>query len=83
MNGRFENGDKHPLWKGNQCGYSAAHEWLNIHFPRKGVCLHCREEKKTGYAFKGPNGQHTRNIKDYIELCEYCHRVFDSQKDLK
>jgi hypothetical protein len=58
-------------------GVRIIHNWLRYNYPKTGVCENCGEEGKTEYAFKRHPKPHTRNRKDYMELCRLCHVRLD------
>ncbi len=75
-------GNKNPAWKGNNAGMNAKHKYLNTHYPRKKICTICHNKTKTFYCFKEyhkSNGfeNYTRDINDYIEMCQSCHDKHD------
>jgi hypothetical protein len=75
-----------PRWKGDAVTRVAAHSWLRRHFPKTGVCEECKDpvgatgHAGTHFAYKGPNGEYSRERGDYLELCPTCHRRFDKDK---
>jgi hypothetical protein len=72
-------GQQRYNWKGDAVGRSAAHDWINRHYPRTGVCESCGVEGKTHYAFTKHPERHTRNRDDYRELCPKCHLIYDEE----
>lgn len=75
-----EWGESHYKWRGDAVGRIQAHAWLNRNNPKSGVCERCGEHRKTHLAFKGANGEWSRNRDDYLELCPSCHKRFDLAK---
>ncbi len=74
------SGELNYGWKGDAASHSTIHQWLNRHFPRKGVCEHCgRETRWTQYAnLKNHNHSHKRE--HYAELCVSCHSKLDGRR---
>ncbi len=75
-------GNKNPAWKGDNAGMDAKHKYLNRHYPRKGICKICNNKTKTFYCFKkyhksNESKNYTRDINDYIEMCQSCHDKHD------
>jgi hypothetical protein len=70
-------GERHPLWKGTEASYNTIHRWLQRNYPKTGVCARCWKRRKTDYAFLHYPLPHTRDIRDYIELCPSCHITYD------
>lgn len=69
-------GTKNYGWKGNGVGYGVLHKWVKRW---KGVakkCIKCGETKKVQWANK--SHEYKRELDDWIELCYWCHRKFDS-----
>ena len=68
--GKF--GEESHGWKGDKAGYFAIHNWIRKHKPKKGICEDCKKTCKT--EFHSINEKYTRNINDYRELCNSCHK---------
>jgi hypothetical protein len=75
-NGRSD--EKHPLWKGNNVGYAALHEWIDNHKPKVELCEDCKNKKKLELA--NISGEYKRDINDFKWLCSKCHKAFDKKK---
>ena len=72
-------------WKGDDIAYRGVHKWVARHKERTGVCQHCGRRpkptpggrKKNVTSFANISGEYRRDLDDYIELCEICHKSFD------
>lgn len=73
----FRIGNLNGLWKGEDASYGTLHDWLSLHYPRKGRCESCGATGRTEHAFLRHPEKHTRNRDDYRELCVPCHRRMD------
>lgn len=75
--GNAQMGKKNHQWKGNKVGYFCLHKWIHRHKERKYFCFICNEYK-VFTNFANIDNQYKRNLKDYIEVCVSCHRIFDN-----
>jgi hypothetical protein len=53
------------------------HRWLTKHHQKMGVCEGCERVGRTDWAYLHHPNSHTRNRRDYLELCRRCHRRMD------
>ena len=67
-------GENHHNWKGNTASSHAIHKWLNENYPRKGICEDCSRNVRTGWTYNKHPEKYTRNINDYTERCDKCHK---------
>ena len=70
-------GERNHQWRGDEAGYKALHMWVNRHRPRTGICSECGEVGDTEYA--NLSGRYLRDLDDYAEKCDSCHRNFDGR----
>ena len=69
---------RHHAWKGNEASYHVKHSSLRYHFPKSGVCEECGATAgRTEYALIHGR-EYSRHREDYRELCQPCHRSYDS-----
>lgn len=70
-------GEKHPLWKGDNVGYSALHEWISFNWGKPKLCEQCgtTESKKFQWANLGI---YNRDRKNWKRMCASCHHKFDN-----
>jgi hypothetical protein len=65
--------EKNPLWKGDDVGYCALHNWVRRRKQRPEACEYCHKHKRLLLA--NISGEYKRDVKDYIWLCGSCHRL--------
>ena len=72
-------GEENHLWKGNDVGYRAIHEWVIREKGKPDKCEHCglgsADNKRLVWANKSHH--YLRDVNDWIRLCYLCHRKFD------
>ena len=72
-------GNKNPSWKGNDVSYNGLHRWFRENYGKADRCINTEcngVSKKYVYALK-KGYVHRRNIKNYMMLCEPCHKKYD------
>lgn len=73
----YQRGEKSGNWKGEALGYAAAHSYLReYHSNKKKYCVHCGSTARLQFA-KKTDRTYTRNIDDYLILCDLCHLKYD------
>lgn len=75
-------GDDHPGWKGDQCGYMAAHQrvWRTRGKARDYGCSRCgTTDPDRQYHWANLTGNYA-DINDYAPMCQSCHGLFDSAR---
>lgn len=72
-------GDKNPLWKGKEAGYTALHLWIRRKLGSPDTCSKCKIKSDNPRILQWANIDHKyrRNVKDYIPLCAKCHSLYD------
>lgn len=75
-------GKLNPLWKGDQVGYDALHDWVLRNKIFIGKCEICKLESNNRRVIQAANisGEYKRDINDFVWLCNRCHYAFDSIK---
>lgn len=69
--------DKNPMWKGNDVGYHATHNWVRRRKKKPEFCEECNEAKPIDLA--NISQQYKRSIDDFEWLCRKCHMVKDGR----
>ena len=69
--------DKNPMWKGDNVGYDALHDWIETHKPKSQFCEKCGRETKLDLA--NISGKYKRDINDFEWLCRSCHMIKDGR----
>ena len=73
------SGKNHPLWKGDEVGYTALHFWVYRNKMKKGRCSTCSFTGDTEWA--NISGVYLRDLDDFAEMCKACHTEFDNFND--
>lgn len=73
-------GKENHLWKGDNVGYRAMHDWIRREKGTPDICEHCGmigslEKKRLVWANK--SHKYLRDINDWMRLCYPCHRKYD------
>lgn len=69
-------GNKNGMWKDN-AGYGAIHNWIRRYKQKQNQCAECNKKGKTHW--HNTNLKYKRNLEDWIELCNSCHRKLHYQ----
>lgn len=58
--------------------YNSAHQWLRYHYGPASRCERCNTKTSSKYEYALLKGKsHAKKREYYIELCAYCHKVYD------
>jgi len=76
---REMKGINHPLWKGDNVGYTQLHAWIRTYYPKPKLCEICK--KKPPYDLANISGEYKRDINDFRWLCRKCHMKSDGRYD--
>lgn len=73
-------GKNNSMWKNDQVGYGALHDWVRRYKGKPLTCEHCGKsykERKLHWA----NKSHTykRDLTDWLSLCVPCHSKYDNR----
>jgi hypothetical protein len=77
--------DKNPAWKGDAVFYGPLHSWIRKKLGRPNACHQCGNlgevigKKHSRWSIEWANitEKYTRDLKNYVPLCVWCHRTFD------
>lgn len=72
-------GENNYMWKGDEVGYGALHDWVKRTLALPFACGKCEEIKKLTLA--NISGEYKRDVSDWIWLCYSCHRQYDHPKN--
>ena len=75
--GLGHSNEKSYMWKGDNVGYSALHNWIRKNFPKPEICDNCREKKKLDASCA--TGLYNRDFKNWKYLCRRCHMLSDGR----
>lgn len=70
-------GEKNPIWRGDQVGYSALHGWVKRWRPRPDKCSSCKTIGKVDLA--NISQEYRRDLNDWEWLCRKCHMTKDGR----
>ncbi len=70
-------GDKNPMWKGEQVGYTALHDWVVLRLGKPRKCMFCGVTNAKRYNWANISRNYKRELNDWIRLCTSCHMKFD------
>lgn len=73
----FQPINKNPMWRGDDVGYSAVHEWIKKYFPKPQLCNECKKEKP--YDLANISQTYKRDISDWEWLCRKYHMKKDGR----
>ena len=68
---KIQMGPHNGMWKGDQVGYQALHDWVHRRIPRPPYCPSCGLNKRLHTC--NISGKYIRDISDWEYLCQRCH----------
>ena len=66
-----------PMWKGDQVGYNALHDYIKSRLPKPKKCQLCKKSKP--YDLANKSGKYLRDLIDWYWLCRRCHMLSDGR----
>lgn len=78
------SGIKNNMWKGNDAGYFAKHDWVKRHWGSPDTCEFCGKSELKSHKINWSNKDHkyTRDRKEWQRLCASCHKNYDLMNGL-
>lgn len=73
--------DKNPMWKGNNVGYNALHQYIKRKIKKPEKCSMCNKIKNLDLA--NISGKYKRDLTDWKWLCRKCHMIFDGRPTIE
>lgn len=70
--------DKNPSWKGDDCSYTALHQWVSRKNGKAVKCGKCGKSGKGTWA--NISREYKRSLDDFVSLCYSCHKYYDLGK---
>ena len=65
-------------WKGDKVGYAGLHKWVNEKLGKAKLCGHCGSTNlDKHYEWANKSHVYKRNLDDWIQLCQSCHKKYD------
>ena len=83
MRYRFQRGEDNVNWVGDKASYHTIHEYIRINFIKPDECQICGSKKNGNLQWANLSGEYTRDIKDYIAVCQFCHKEIDAPTHCK
>ena len=65
------------LWRGDNVGYAALHQWVRSRLPKPDKCQKCREKPPIDLANK--SGKYERSLDNWWWICRSCHMRIDGR----
>lgn len=72
-----KEGEKNPMWKGDEVNFKPLHAWIKSHKPKPEFCEDCK--KVSPYDLANISGKYKRDINDFEWLCRKCHMIKDGR----
>ena len=77
------SGKEHHMWKGNNVGYNALHDWVKRNLGKAIHCEFCGMDKlpknrKRFFGWANISKLYKRDLADWVQLCMKCHYQFDN-----
>lgn len=66
------------LSKKRMSQYISLHSWIRRHYGKAKKCVKCKRKGLPKYEWANISGEYKRDISDYMELCQSCHRRKDN-----
>ena len=70
-------GKNNGMWKGDQVGQTALHEWIKNRLLKPELCQDCY--LKSPYDLANKSGKYKRELSDWEWLCRSCHMKKDGR----
>lgn len=75
---KYNRGENHGMWKGDQVGFGSLHQWVSRKLGRPKYCEHCKRSDLKKYEWANKSREYKRDIYDWIRLCKKCHNKYDT-----
>ena len=69
--------ENNGMWKGDEVGYYALHNWIRRRIPKPKLCVDCK--KVPPYDLTNISQQYKRDVNDFEWLCRKCHQTKDGR----
>lgn len=77
MQSKAKISELNPMWKGDDVGIGALHEWVKVRLFKPKLCQKCKKERKLELACK--EHEYSRNLKVWWYICRPCHTSIDGK----
>lgn len=74
------SGARHKMWKGDNVGYAALHDWVKRQLGKPMTCEFCGYKSTNSYKIHWANKsqEYKRDLDDWLRLCVKCHHEYDN-----
>ena len=72
-----QTGSGNPMWKGDDVGYGALHDWVKARLIKPPFCMGCGNASPVDLA--NISGRYLRDLTDWEWLCRRCHMTKDGR----
>ncbi len=77
LNNPCKKGVENSMWKADNVGYIALHNWAHKYVGLKKICSQCGSSLNLEMANKSQ--EYKRELEDWLTLCRKCHRARDAE----
>ena len=71
--------EKHPMWRGDNIGYTQLHTWVRNKLGKATKCGKCGIKGLSRYHWSHEDHNYSRDLTKYKQLCPACHGKHDRQ----
>ncbi len=73
------SGEKNIMWRGDNVGYDALHNWVVRKLGKPMSCTVCgiKNLKTIQYQWANISGKYKRDLNDWKRMCSKCHKLYD------
>ena len=76
--GKLQNvSENNGMWKGDQVGLCALHDWVRRRKPKPKLCENCKKNEPSDLS--NILGKYKRDVSDYEWICRACHMKKDDR----
>ncbi len=70
-------GKENPMWKGNNAGYGAIHDWVKQWLGKPKKCEMCGTTTAKKFEWASKSRENIRKLDEWMRLCTSCHHKYD------
>jgi len=68
-------GKNHHKWKGDEVGYGALHNWVELRLGKARFCANDKNHTSSVYYWANISGEYKRDLNDWDSLCPSCNKM--------
>mgnify|MGYP001605608358 CR=1 FL=1 len=82
-----KTGEKNPMWKGDKVKIRALHNWVARRLGKPTTCEHCgrinllNTKERNIIHWANKSRMYLRDLNDWLRLCVWCHKKYDSKNN--